>query len=152
MGRGKRSQSTAIALVQRQLLVSWVAKSHFSQKWAKLKENLHLLFAFGVWSFGLCCNSAPSSLWPPAPPLPSSPPPGWKDYKITLVTRLMSTLPNRERFQPSLMSIMANLTSVMWVMLILSSTTAPLCPLPSQPWNAIMNSSQKQIFKLKNHI
>ena len=46
MGRGKRSQSTAIALVQRQLLVSWVAKSHFSQKWAKLKENLHLLFAF----------------------------------------------------------------------------------------------------------
>ena len=46
MGRGKRSQSTAIALVQRQLLVSWVAKSHFSQKWAKLKENLYLLFAF----------------------------------------------------------------------------------------------------------
>ena len=46
MGRGKRSQSTVIALVQRQLLVSWVAKSHFSQKWAKLKENLHLLFAF----------------------------------------------------------------------------------------------------------
>ena len=45
MGRGKRSQSTAIALVQRQLLVSWVAKSHFSQKWTKLKENLHFLFA-----------------------------------------------------------------------------------------------------------